>query len=409
MLKRNTGMSHDEACAIVNYLNSQKFKEHPQYGKETIHIRRNRQTPPLKCSLVIDEQGNALVLLKGKEGLLKERLLRKHGHFKSFKAALDFQTGVIVAHATVDVTALARRNIEEACKTLPDDKKMALFEKEKHRIICQIKTECGFTDIYSKLKTSHFCQYESIPTQQKNAALRKSEGKAIRNPGDVHTILSFSTPLAEGNLLELKSHFTQNPNLLLTGFQDLTHQLIALHNKNLVHRDIKIENILVMKLRLHLADFGLCSEVEAARNNHLGSYVLTAPEVHDALLNEGKYYTPDPIKADIYALGLLCFYLLTGVYTPLSKEMYKESELNKEEFELLKESYSEYIQSKLHSFGYSEDLIAIISKMMSLDPKNRPTAKEVEGMLKTVTLEKVNLVLTNDKDDNSYPTMFSFD
>lgn len=89
-----------------------------------------------------------------------------------------------------------------------------------------------------------------------------------------------------------------------------------LHSINIVHRDLKPENLLLDKDKkiIKLVDFGLGrfyqsdSKVETA----CGSPCYAPPE----MLSKNKY---EPIKADIWSLGIVLYAMLAG-YLPFDDD-----------------------------------------------------------------------------------------
>ncbi len=94
-----------------------------------------------------------------------------------------------------------------------------------------------------------------------------------------------------------------------------------IHKKGVVHRDIKLDNILINKrdegeYKVKIADFGMASFIQVPDSNNEGAGSLlymkcgtpgyVAPEI---LRSEG--YNS---KCDIFSLGSLMFNLLTGLY-----------------------------------------------------------------------------------------------
>ncbi|CAD8071941.1 unnamed protein product [Paramecium sonneborni] len=140
-----------------------------------------------------------------------------------------------------------------------------------------------------------------------------------------------------------------------------------LHNKNLVHMDIKPENILFKKkdLSYKLADFGLSrlqflQEEEDIRD---GDQRYTAPEIMEYM----NFGTPiDLQKVDIFALGCTIFELMIQEELPKSDNQYHELRrgINKRHF-------------KDVGILYSDSLIDIVCQMMTPKQENRPTADQL--------------------------------
>jgi hypothetical protein len=91
---------------------------------------------------------------------------------------------------------------------------------------------------------------------------------------------------------------------------DLCRALAAIHGAGLVHGDLKAHNVMREEGgRIVLMDFGAGKDVssrEHRAHDFAGTPVYVAPEVF-----EGRQRTP---ASDIYSLGVLLFYLVTGRY-----------------------------------------------------------------------------------------------
>jgi serine/threonine protein kinase len=96
--------------------------------------------------------------------------------------------------------------------------------------------------------------------------------------------------------------------------EQLCHALAAAHAAGIIHRDLKPENVFLSKGRsaqagqvVKVLDFGIAKIAEEAATNHtaaMGSPLWMAPEQ-----SERGAVTP---AADVWAIGLLAFFLLTG-------------------------------------------------------------------------------------------------
>ena len=91
-------------------------------------------------------------------------------------------------------------------------------------------------------------------------------------------------------------------------FTDLTNGLAACHGVNVVHRDLKCENLLLdSQLRLKLSDFGFARTFERGKTleTYCGSYAYAAPEV---IL--GEPYNGE--AADIWSIGVILYAMVVG-------------------------------------------------------------------------------------------------
>lgn len=89
-----------------------------------------------------------------------------------------------------------------------------------------------------------------------------------------------------------------------------------LHNQNIVHRDIKLENILIIEENEpKLIDFGFSLRLKTKKiRDYCGTPAYIAPEIL-----KKRPFRPKP--TDIWAFGVLCFKLVAG-YFPFSGEYF---------------------------------------------------------------------------------------
>lgn len=79
---------------------------------------------------------------------------------------------------------------------------------------------------------------------------------------------------------------------ILRGFESLRKQKI-------IHRDVKLKNILVQGETLKIADFGLAIKQEIA-TSQVGTPYTKAPEVYEGISGYSD-------KADIWSLGVIFY------------------------------------------------------------------------------------------------------
>ncbi len=182
--------------------------------------------------------------------------------------------------------------------------------------------------------------------------------------GTLDRVVQISGPLPPGRVI----HF----------LEQACGSLAEAHSKGLIHRDIKPSNLIVCERGglydvIKVVDFGLVKEIAATDGNVTQSDVLVgtpffmAPET----ISEAGKAGP---KSDIYALGAVGYYLLTGRYV----------------FE--GESAVEICAAHLHDqpvppseksgLPIPKDLEDIILRCLAKDPADRPdSAAELQDLL----------------------------
>jgi serine/threonine-protein kinase 24/25/MST4 len=141
--------------------------------------------------------------------------------------------------------------------------------------------------------------------------------------------------------------------------------LIIIHEKNLIHRDIKGANILLSADGFaKLGDFGVGTKLEEDfRKSKKGSPYWMSPQ----LIQKENYDN----KTDIWSLGITCIELSQGEppNSQLSPQEVMEKIGNKKftfnDFILKKKSY------------YSNEFINFVSQCLQINPQKRPSAKEL--------------------------------
>ncbi|EAY09022.1 CAMK family protein kinase [Trichomonas vaginalis G3] len=166
-------------------------------------------------------------------------------------------------------------------------------------------------------------------------------------------------PKSVNDIIASKEHLSHSQLQHLI-FQILT-SLKVLHDYSISHGDFKPANILLdANGRVKLSNFDLSTilnEKCPISNNYRGTLLFMAPEI----FNKSGY---DPIKADIWALGVTLFALVTKEYP-----FYAEDQMS------LMQLVSKGVFAKYRILD--DNLRKLISKCLELNPQSRPTIDDL--------------------------------
>uniref|UniRef100_A0A915AMW4 non-specific serine/threonine protein kinase n=1 Tax=Parascaris univalens TaxID=6257 RepID=A0A915AMW4_PARUN len=144
-------------------------------------------------------------------------------------------------------------------------------------------------------------------------------------------------------------------------YAQIVAAVVHMHSKDIVHRDIKAENVIFAHPGwVKLADFGFSCQVEngAYLSTFCGSPPYAAPE----LFQDKDYSGP---MVDIWAMGVLLYFMLVGV-TPFRGETLNDLTQN-----ILKGVYS--MPDYLSTFAQH-----LINRMLEANPNRRLTVLDVK-------------------------------
>jgi len=179
---------------------------------------------------------------------------------------------------------------------------------------------------------------------------------------DNHVILA--TEYIRGK--SLHAHIKSQPNRKLEEweakriFKQIVCGIEYCHSRSIVHRDIKLENLLLSEHNeAKVIDFGFSTRMP---NNKKIKIFCGTPSYMSPEIVLRKEYTGPP--ADIWALGVLLYAMLCGTFPfkgKNDKELYRA-------ISTVKISFPEHL---------SESAISLIRRILQFDPEKRPTASEI--------------------------------
>ena len=173
-------------------------------------------------------------------------------------------------------------------------------------------------------------------------------------------------------LLEnLRNYQIEHPldmeQVILMG-KDLCKALILCHKKNIIHRDIKIDNVFVTRDGdFKLGDFGIAKQLIGAEENMSikGTYDYMAPEM---ILRQ-----PYDGKVDIYALGMVLYYYANNRKGPFLDPSVAIPKFGEKEQANNRRFQGERIPSPLLA---NDRLSQVILKAIEYHPKDRYQSAE---------------------------------
>ena len=165
--------------------------------------------------------------------------------------------------------------------------------------------------------------------------------------------------------------------------RQIVNALIYIHDKNIIHRDLKLENIMVsfdyekdkyelnmMRAKVKIIDFGLAIILPtnvSLTNTAVGTALYMDPVILDEFYNKAKADKTRGYgkEADIWSLGCICYELFRGKY-PFEASNIQE------------------LYGKINNYGKykipktaSKEIISFLDKMLKYDGKQRLSAREL--------------------------------
>lgn len=184
--------------------------------------------------------------------------------------------------------------------------------------------------------------------------------RTIDTPTQLHLVMEHGGGLSLMNYLKMKSGRKLEEEEAKVVFKQIVEGLQYLHQKNVAHRDMKLENILIdEESNVKIIDFGFSLVTPRTKplNVCCGTPSYMAPE----LMARKNYYGH---LVDVWALGIILYILVVGIFpfkAPTNHELYQKITTGQYQF-------PDFL---------SAEIKALIKKMLRMNPHERPSAKEI--------------------------------
>jgi len=200
--------------------------------------------------------------------------------------------------------------------------------------------------------------------------------------GEAERMLWYAMPFVEGE--SLRQRLDRGGALpvpeVVALLRDVARALAYAHEKGVVHRDIKPDNLLLAAGSLQVADFGIARALSAASTQGGDGLQTTAGLV----VGTPRYMSPeqvvaDPLvdhRADLYALGAVAYELLSG------RPPYEAANA----VSLMRMHATAPVPTLRGTPGVSPALAALVQQLLAKEPGQRPqSAAEVLAQLEHVS------------------------
>lgn len=219
------------------------------------------------------------------------------------------------------------------------------------------------------------------------------------NGGDLHQYVIGSAP-RETTKEELKARmrrrskgraeaspvdrFAKAPlsfEMIYSLFKDITSGVAYLHAANYIHRDLKPSNCLLHQegtsLNCLISDFGEVQPENVVRKStgSTGTISYCAPEVLkvDATGHYGNFTT----KSDVFSLGMILYFMCFGRLPYRSANALQEELEDVDELRAEITDWQGFHGERRERPDLPSKLYALLKKLLSLDPAERPSAADV--------------------------------
>lgn len=216
------------------------------------------------------------------------------------------------------------------------------------------------------------------------ASLQQANIVPVLTAGQVEGTPYFTMPFVEGE--SLRGRLARGPlseHEALSILRDVARALVYAHERGIVHRDIKPDNVLLSGEAAVVTDFGIAKAINASRTQS-GANATSAMTQVGTAIGTPAYMAPEQAagdpdtdhRADIYAFGCLAFELLSGQPPFFGLAPHKLMAAHMSQTAPLLSARSP---------GVAPALEALVASCLAKLPEDRPaTARDVLRLLESV-------------------------
>ena len=201
-----------------------------------------------------------------------------------------------------------------------------------------------------------------IETGQKGTVLKPS-GTKMQNL--VYLLLEYVPCGTLFNLCEKNGPMGENiGRFFLHQIVDVLHYL---HSRDIVHRDLKLENILLTDdLTIKFADFGFARKQELGNllKSQRGTLTYMAPEIKLGHKYDGK-------QVDIFSIAVVLFIIVVGIFP------FQEARKDEYFYNLLHTGQHQKYWNKVGGAHLSDEFKSLIIQLFSFEGQKRPTLQDL--------------------------------
>lgn len=171
--------------------------------------------------------------------------------------------------------------------------------------------------------------------------------------------------------LVMNTDMFKDEKLLRTYFHQLIAGIKFLHEKNMAHLDLKMDNLLLgSDFRLKITDFDSSYQKGDSICLSRGTKNYRAPEIKSDNCD-------DPQAADAYSAGIILFVLKAKCF-PYMEDVIVGGQNLYEDLQLGRNSFWTFHSQKLKTGTFEDDFKDLFTLMVKEDPVERATLEEVK-------------------------------